>query len=234
MKFSPALTALISIARKYATARGHKLRPFRVTRKWDPVAGGGQWVPIPTRAESVCVNCAHDVSVDVNPPPNGVAVSGPAVAVKCEYRAAGNMLANLDAFAEHYERAALWASTDNADDSGGAPLDDVKYADRLTRGAREQMRIDCAEWIRENAALLAELAAAADDAGYGSHPDCRSRGGVADWVGAAGHDFWLTRNHHGCGFWDRGLGELGDRLTAAAHGAGETSLYVAKGWIYHE
>lgn len=23
----------------------------------------------------------------------------------------------------------------------------------------------------------------------------------------AGHDFWLTRNGHGAGFWDRGLGE---------------------------
>jgi hypothetical protein len=29
----------------------------------------------------------------------------------------------------------------------------------------------------------------------------------------AGHDFWLTRNGHGAGFWDRGLGEQGERLT---------------------
>ncbi len=32
-----------------------------------------------------------------------------------------------------------------------------------------------------------------------------------------GHDFWLTRNHHGVGFWDRDLGELGDKLTELAH-----------------
>ena len=31
-----------------------------------------------------------------------------------------------------------------------------------------------------------------------------------------GHDFWLTQRHHGVGFWDRGLGELGRRLTDAA------------------
>jgi len=31
-----------------------------------------------------------------------------------------------------------------------------------------------------------------------------------------GHDFWLTRNGHGAGFWDRGLGAIGDRLTEAA------------------
>lgn len=31
-----------------------------------------------------------------------------------------------------------------------------------------------------------------------------------------GHDFWLTRNHHGAGFFDRGLGEVGDKLTTIA------------------
>ena len=29
----------------------------------------------------------------------------------------------------------------------------------------------------------------------------------------AGHDFAFTRNGHGAGFWDRGLGEMGDMLT---------------------
>lgn len=29
-----------------------------------------------------------------------------------------------------------------------------------------------------------------------------------------GHDFMLTRNGHGTGFWDRGLGDIGDVLTA--------------------
>jgi hypothetical protein len=28
-----------------------------------------------------------------------------------------------------------------------------------------------------------------------------------------GYDLWLTRNRHGAGFWDRGLGEIGDKLT---------------------
>lgn len=31
-----------------------------------------------------------------------------------------------------------------------------------------------------------------------------------------GHDFWLTRQHHGAGFWDRGLGRPGEQLTALA------------------
>lgn len=52
----------------------------------------------------------------------------------------------------------------------------------------------------------------------------------------AGHDFWLTRNHHGTGFWDRGHpDELGDRLTAAAEKFGDFSLYVGDdGQVYGE
>lgn len=39
-----------------------------------------------------------------------------------------------------------------------------------------------------------------------------------------GHDFLLTRNHHGAGFWDRGLGELGDKLTTWAQSFGSQDL----------
>lgn len=42
----------------------------------------------------------------------------------------------------------------------------------------------------------------------------------------AGTDFWLTRNGHGAGFWDRGLGAIGDDLTAACKSFGETELYL--------
>lgn len=42
---------------------------------------------------------------------------------------------------------------------------------------------------------------------------------------AFGHDLWFTRNRHGVGFWDRGIGELGELLTEAAHKIGETWTY---------
>ena len=42
----------------------------------------------------------------------------------------------------------------------------------------------------------------------------------------AGGDFWLTRNGHGAGFWDRGLGELGERLANASRAYGSSDLYV--------
>lgn len=41
---------------------------------------------------------------------------------------------------------------------------------------------------------------------------------------AAGHDFWLTRNHHGAGFWD-GDWEHGDELTKIAHQYRSVTLF---------
>ena len=50
----------------------------------------------------------------------------------------------------------------------------------------------------------------------------------AGWSAAEGlgHDLWLTRNGHGAGFWDRGLGHLGERLSDAARSLGEATSYV--------
>lgn len=44
--------------------------------------------------------------------------------------------------------------------------------------------------------------------------------------GQFGHDFWLTRNRHGVGFWDRGLGSLGEKLTKWAHSYGSSDVYL--------
>ena len=52
----------------------------------------------------------------------------------------------------------------------------------------------------------------------------------------AGRDFWYTRNGHGVGFWDRGLGKVGDRLAAlCGHGTafpGVDSYVGDDGLIY--
>ena len=56
-------------------------------------------------------------------------------------------------------------------------------------------------------------------------------------MGAAqlgGHDFWLTRNGHGAGFWDRSdclPEDAGERLTDAAEKYGEVDLTVDDGVI---
>lgn len=60
---------------------------------------------------------------------------------------------------------------------------------------------------------------------------------VAEWIaaaieldpgysdGRAGHDFWLTRNGHGAGFWDRGLRSIGTQLTRLSKYFGSVGLY---------
>ena len=48
-----------------------------------------------------------------------------------------------------------------------------------------------------------------------------------------GHDIWLTRNSHGAGFWDRGLGELGDKLSDIAKHLGTADAYAGDdGLVY--
>lgn len=51
----------------------------------------------------------------------------------------------------------------------------------------------------------------------------------------AGHDFWLTRNGHGAGFWDRTEiygEENANKLTEASKAFGECWLTADDGFIY--
>ena len=61
----------------------------------------------------------------------------------------------------------------------------------------------------------------------------------AEYVGAGrtwdsfGHDIWLTRNGHGVGFWDRGLGALGESLSDIATHLGGADTYLGDdGMVY--
>ncbi len=120
----------------------------------------------------------------------------------------------------HYLVTALWSSQDwdDQDDSGNpAPMDDAHDTDDVAPETWEQAEADLVAFVA--------LAGPADVAAY-----LDAFGGDAHQLG---HDLWLTRNGHGAGFWDRGLGELGDRLTAHAHSLGEVDLYVGDdGQIY--
>jgi len=106
---------------------------------------------------------------------------------------------NLSDMTKGYIAAALWSSCDDND----VPLDSNYSPGDIAPATREEMWSDCRDFLKS----------------FG-----------ADLVGMdseqAGHDFWLTRNHHGAGFWDRGLGERGGRLTQACLPYGEYSLYI--------
>ncbi len=124
------------------------------------------------------------------------------------------MTTPLDILTRHYLIAALWSSTDD----NGDPLDDHCDLDDIHPDSVASARATCAAFLASAGELLAQLPDT-----YGAHPDC---GNVHPQMAAAGHDLWLTSHHHGAGFWDRGLGELGDKLTRLAYDAVECDAYI--------
>jgi hypothetical protein len=76
----------------------------------------------------------------------------------------------------------------------------------------------------------AELRQDARDFLTGDHVEQLVRGAVRRLRGysyeSAGIDYALTRNGHGAGFWDRGLGMVGDALTALSRPYGSRSIMV--------
>lgn len=109
-----------------------------------------------------------------------------------------------------YIECAVWSSCDDE----GNPLDSPDLGYVLSDDAIATMRADMADFL-----------------------DYLDREGI-EWSDAVsfemmGHDFWLTRNGHGAGFWDRGIGELGDALTAAAKTYGTADLYVGDDGLIH-
>jgi len=111
---------------------------------------------------------------------------------------------NLDPFTAAYFECALWSSNDESTPEGGEPFDSNYNFSDIAPEAVVQMKKDCREFQKIYAKLMEGL--------------------EPDWCG---HDFWLTRNHHGAGFWDRGYPkEISDGLTKACHAFGECNLYL--------
>jgi len=131
---------------------------------------------------------------------------------------------SLEAFINAYIGCALRASTDNSDsETGGEPLDDNYDESDLSPEAQATMETDCKSFY-DDPSNQADLETWRDHFGSDSQ---------------AGHDFWLTRNGHGAGFWDRFYGDTdeakaGDRLTEASKSYGSADLYVGDdGQIHH-
>jgi hypothetical protein len=118
-----------------------------------------------------------------------------------------------------YAEAALWSSTGEDE----TPLDENYTEADISEECRAEMRADCERFAKENAVALRNVIGARARAG----------GKECSWS-SVGHDFWLTRNGHGCGFWDGDYPEPEDKaLTDASKGFGEVYLYVGDdGKIY--
>jgi hypothetical protein len=108
-----------------------------------------------------------------------------------------------DHMLEHYLIAALWTSTGDDD----RPLDKNYDVSDISQEAKDQAQEDVRSFVKKAGDLLDNIKAE-----------------------QAGHDFWLTRNHHGTGFWDRGYPKkIGDGLTKLSHTYREMDLYVGDG-----
>lgn len=117
----------------------------------------------------------------------------------------------LDDFQQSYVKTALWSECDGDQN----PLDDNYGPEDIDSATLAKMAADCDDF-RDLASE--EL----DEAEQQGQDDAR-----------AGHNFWLNRNGHGAGFWDEGLGALGQKLDIHSKSFGSYNLYVGDdGKIY--
>jgi len=136
-----------------------------------------------------------------------------------------------DSFTDAYVKTALWSSTDD----DGEPLDSNHSVEDIAPETLALMVADCEDFRKSFGALLA------------NDPE------------RAAHDFWLTRNGHGAGFWDgdwsqpypanqivgepdeayefrsggTGYKTVGDFLAAMSKPYGEFTLYVGDDGMIH-
>lgn len=104
----------------------------------------------------------------------------------------------IDTFTRAYLECALWSSTD-----GETALDDSYGISDFTPEALVRAVEDCASFQER----------------VSEH--------ICDNLELAGHDFWLTRNGHGAGFWDGDWPESSETLlTELAQSYGDCYLYV--------
>jgi len=105
-----------------------------------------------------------------------------------------------------YLETALRSSTDD----NGNPLDEIADLNRISKEVKLQAKKDLNKFYSKAKGLIKN----------------------GDYEGDWPHDFWLTRNGHGAGFWDNSS-ESGDELTKIADKFSEVNLYVGDdGYIY--
>lgn len=101
-----------------------------------------------------------------------------------------------------YVETALWASFDP---ETGENLTEFTFSD-IALSTRRAMLSDCRNFLRDHREL------------------------IGDNLEQAGHDFFLTRNRHGVGFWDGDWpAETGSILTDASHVYGTFELWLCPG-----
>jgi hypothetical protein len=124
-------------------------------------------------------------------------------------------IADLDQFVDAYCEALLFFSSDtNEEGTESTPLDHEHTMADIDTENMECIRQQCEAFV-----------AVAGEAISGN-------------PGQAGQDFFLTRNGHGSGFWDRpevwGGDEMAERLSALARAFGEQDVVAEDGTVFVE
>jgi len=99
---------------------------------------------------------------------------------------------HIEAFTEGYITAALWSTVNFFEDGEAYNLDDFFDLSDIAPDKMVEIHTEIRDFLDHNWEDLRLL-----------DPS------------QAGHDFALTRDHHGTGFWDRGNGDVGNRLSEA-------------------
>lgn len=105
-------------------------------------------------------------------------------------------------FINAYIECLLWSSEPDSSDEDAWP-DDATLSDE----ARERCEVECKAFLYR---FRPFIEAEPTDPG----------------LSQAGHDFALTRNGHGAGFWDGDWPTYGDMLTKGSKSFGEIDIYV--------
>jgi hypothetical protein len=115
----------------------------------------------------------------------------------------------MDSFTQAYIDCALWSSV--AGENGEIRLDE--HDGEISDETLAEIEKECIDFQADNAAWLTKW---------------YELGEIEE---RAGHDFWLTRNRHGAGFWDhynaghKGYA-IGVILSDKAHQCGGRELYI--------
>lgn len=124
-------------------------------------------------------------------------------------------LPDLSSFALAYLTAALFTDLPEGEIGSGEFSPKQTDLNRFPSATLTRAQQDCDAFIKQNSLEM-----------FGGDTEMEK----------IARDFWYTRNHHGCGFWDGDYAEeIGKKLTASAKTFGETSLYRGRGgWFYFE
>ena len=106
----------------------------------------------------------------------------------------------IDTIVDHYLTAAIFTA-------GDGELDAYSPSD-FTQESRDAAKHDIEEFLKKAAERGIDTSMWSDE--------------------LLGHDFSLTRNGHGAGFWDRGYpNDIGRRLTSNAHAYGSCDVCLS-------